>query len=254
MALIDRAGTFRGDIVDRAVTQSSGGFPQLELQLKAAEFYDEDEQQWVDWSTVDEKDITAWLILFDGKDKQTFHVKQIEKIFAWDGVSFVELNEINIEDVKIQFRVAKNIYEGNENYKVEWIDEYDATPGRTVRKLDADELKTLQAKYKSHLKGKAPASASKAAPKAAPKAPPKAPPRTSAAPSSNVPVGKCTKAEAWDACTDKDLWAKDVTDETVSQSWQAALAEITPNKTDAKVTPEEWFLIKERVFQDILVF
>lgn len=249
MSLIDREGTFRGKPEDRAVTQSSGGFPQFEIQLKAIEYFDEDEQQWVDWSQVDEKDITAWLILFDGKNKQTLNFKQIEKVFDWDGVSFVELNEISIENIRLQWRVSKRIYEGNENYRVEWIDEFDATPGRTVRKLDADELKALQAKYQNKLKGKAPAKAP------AKKAPPKAPSKkkTSASPPS-APQGKCSKDEAWNACLDKDLWADGVTDEKVSQAWLNALQEIVPNKPDSKVTPEEWWQVKERVFVDILKF
>ena len=249
MSLIDREGTFRGIVVDRSVTESSGGYPQFELQLKANEYYDEDDQEWVNWSQVDEKDTTAWLILFDGKNRQTLSFKQIEKIFGWDGASFIDLNNIPFEGVELQFRVKKNIYEGNETYKVEWIDEHDASPGRTVRKLDADGLKALQAKYASKLKGKAPAKAPSKTPS---KAPPKAP-KKNPAPAPTI-SGKCTKEEAWNACLDKDLWIEGMTDEKLSQAWLNALQEIVPNKPDAKVTKEEWFQVKERVFVDILRF
>lgn len=50
MSLIDRAATFRGNIVDHAVSVSRNEFPQFVCSLVAKEIYDEEEQIWVDWT------------------------------------------------------------------------------------------------------------------------------------------------------------------------------------------------------------
>lgn len=258
MSLIQTEGTFRGNVLESGVNVSKGGFPQLLLSLRGIELWDEETSEWVDWSAVPENDLTAYLILIDSKDKQTFNYKKVQEVFGWNGVSFAELDAMDLSQIPLQFRVASNTYQEKTTLQVEFIDAYDAVPGRTIRKLDAAGLRSLDAKFKGVMKGAAPAKAPAKA--AAPKAPkakapaaPKAPVAVPAAPPSNLPAGTCTKAEAWEACVDmKD--DKIITDENLSKAWTQAVAEITPGKTDAKVTPEEWFLIREAVLAKTAMF
>lgn len=263
MSLVDRIGTYRGVITDHAVSVTTNGFPQLVAQLQGAEFYDDDEKVWVDWSDVDANEITAFLVLFGGKDKETLTCKQVKKVTGWSGKSFTELNDMDLSAVQLQFRVKENTYQENTSMQVEWIDAFDAVPGRSVRKLEKKELDELDAKYSNILKqtsgGPTPAKAP-TKPEAAPKAPktvrktatqataaPKAPART------DVPVGKCTKKEAWDNVV--DLKSKDVNDQQLSEAWCAACEEIAGKKTpDSKITPEQWFLIKETVHKTTAAF
>jgi len=268
MSLVDRTGTFRGVITDHAVSVTTNGYPQLVAQLQALEYYDDDEKVWVDWSEYDERDITAYLVLFGGKDKETLSCKQIKKVTGWSGKSFAELNDMDVSNVQLQFRVVEHTYEGNTSMQVEWIDEFDVTPGRSVRKLEKKELDELDAKYKPILTqtsgGPTPAKAP-----ITPKAPPKVPAHKKPITATEAveaaknllkvpartegPTGKCTKKEAWNNCV--DLKDKSVTDQQLSEAWCAACEEIAGKKTpDSKITPEQWFLIQEAVMEKCAAF
>lgn len=254
MSLIDRVGTFRGGVVDAAVSVTKNGFPQFVIQFRATEYYDEEAGVWIDWSEYDENEITAYQVLFDGKDNKTLNCQQIEKVFGWDGLSFEALNNADYSKVNLQFRIAENTYNDKTSLQVEWLDVYDATPGRRVKKLDASDLKQLQGKYASLLKNTAetPAKAVKAPTKS--NAPPKAP-KISKAPVSTIPPlpgGKCSKQEAWDACV--ELKAKEITDEKLATTWVKTIEKIAGAKPDTKVTSEEWFEIKEAVLAKTAIF
>jgi len=124
--LIDRAGTFRGSILSHAVGATKNGFPQWTVQLFVAECYDEESGEWVDWSEVAENELTGFLVLYDGKGNQTLNHKQVEKVTGWDGMDFEVLDNMDLSELGIQFRVAENTYNDKTNLQVEWIDEYDA--------------------------------------------------------------------------------------------------------------------------------
>jgi len=264
MALIEQEGTFRGLVVDHGVSLSKNDFPQLVLSLEATEVYDEDLGEWGDWSDVTENQITAYLVLVDSKNNETLNYKQVQAALGWDGKSFAELNDLDLSQVQIQFRVEPNTYNEKTTLQVTWIDAFDATPGKTVRKLDAKELKSLDARFKGILKGKTTPAKAQATAKAPPQAPAKAPAKVTqtatqatkakaSAPLVPEVHGRCTKDEAWEACVDlKD--DKKFTDEQLANTWVVAVAEVTPGKTDKQVTPEEWFLIKEKVLAEVALF
>ena len=82
MNLIKETGTFRGISVDSGVAESKGGFPQFVINLRATEYFDEQEQQWVDWAEQNEE-IIAYMVLFGGDSTATLTAKQIQKVFGW---------------------------------------------------------------------------------------------------------------------------------------------------------------------------
>jgi len=142
---IDRAGTFRGIDVNRGISESSGGHTQWVADLVATEYYDEDTQQWVDWSEYDVNEIRCWLMLFD-KDtskKPYLNSKQLQKAGRWSGLSFQELKQDPPESLLFQFRVEPNDYKDDGSFKVTWVDHYDAEPGRAMNALDDDAVKSL---------------------------------------------------------------------------------------------------------------
>lgn len=276
MSLIDRTGTFRGRIVDHGVSKSTGGYPQWIASLIASEYYDAEEQVWVDWSEYDVNEITTYLVLFGGKG-ETLNSQQVKKVTGWNGNSFAELNGLNLDEIGIQFRVEENTYEGKTSLQVAWIDEYDATPGRTVRKLNPDELSALDTQYAKFLKQ----SGKKVAPTKAPKqttvkakgikpTQPKGPvkkvkksndplgpgappvPPISALPDPDLPMGHCTKDEAWEAVN--DLKEKNVSDEKIANIWLDACQKVAPGTEQDKITNEQWFQVKEIVLEKTSVF
>lgn len=176
MSNINQSGVFRGDVLDRGMATSSGGFPQLILQLRASEKYDDVNEVWIPWD-YEEVDATAYLVLFGGNGKPTMNVRQCMKAFGWDGASFQALQEDQNLAKQIQWRMAESTYQEQTRIKPEWIDAYDADPQRKVQKLEVGDIKKLDAQYAAALKalggGPKPKSAKPTAPTAvAPKADP----------------------------------------------------------------------------------
>lgn len=150
MSNINCTGTFRGVAVDCGIGTTKNEFPQWMANLVASEYYDEETEQWVDWSGYEEKEIQCYLVLFGSEGKPLLNVKQLQKAFGWSGESFQELETYT--DVPFQFRVEENTYEGNTRLQVQWVDSYDAEPGRIIQKLGPAEVKKLDAKYAAALR------------------------------------------------------------------------------------------------------
>lgn len=150
MSNIDRVGSFRGKVLDRGVSATTNGYPQLVLQLQANEHWNEENQVWEGWH-FDECETTAYICLFGKTGKPTLGVGQAQKALNWDGSSLMALQtDVSVED--IQWRMESSTYEGKTRIQVAWIDAYDAEPGRKVKKLDTADIKKLDAQYSAALK------------------------------------------------------------------------------------------------------
>lgn len=268
MSLIDRESTFKGIIVDHAVNVTTNGFEQFVCKLVAKEIYDEDERIWVDWSEEDVNEITAYLVLRGGKG-ETLNAIQIKKATGWDGLSLIELENMDFSEITVQFRAEYRTYQDKTTLQVTWFDEADAEPGRAVRKLDVSELKSLDAKYKSMLKssGKKAAPAKAGTKKAVAKPGPvtkkdvkptaprgpvakksTAPPAAPAAPAADdLPAGHCTKQEAWDTIV--AMKDKSVTDEANAKAYLDAILAVSGANDQDALTDEQWFQVKEIVLE-----
>lgn len=275
---VDRTGTFRAVVVENGVGETrKAGYPQFLVNAKLLELWDEETETWVSWAQY-EQDVDCRLCLFGmvGKKKEfgtTLTYDQVCKVFDWDGADLVELAN-DRTGTKFQVRVDDNDpeYADKTPFQVGWVDEYDAVPGRKIKKLDATELKAMNAKYAMILKNKAKPAAPVKAPAVpaktsagtvtkktkkqteaakakakAPAIPPKTPPKPPV--SSDIPAGKCTKQEAW--TTVVDLKNDDCDDEQLKAAWLAALAATVPGVDDKDITPEQWFTIKDAVLDDI---
>jgi hypothetical protein len=265
MSLIDQTGFYHGEIVDAGLSESSGGFPQEVIALRALEVYDPDSDSYLP-ADPENNEITWYGVLIDSKDKETLNCKQLKKVTGWDGASFVQLGEMELIGMPIAFRVEEHTYNDNTTLQATWIDTIDASPFRTVAKLDKDGLTKLQQRYGAVLAAtKAPAKPVSATPAkapaktttpkttaTAPKTPakPKAAAKPAAPKKPTVPktvVGKCTADEAYTACY--SLKRDDVTDDALNKIWLKAVAEV--NTDENKITPEQWYGIKESVLKQV---
>lgn len=190
MSLITEAASYRGVVVEHAVGASSNGNPQLVVKLRALERFDFEEKIWVDWQTREDCEMTAYLVMFNAKGDPIFHVEDIIRVFEWDGASLVGLNELDLENAEVQFNVILDTYDGKTKLKVAGIKNYEDTPGTgAVKKMDADDLAQMNAKFGNALKALA------GAPKAA-KAPAKTTTKATKAPAAPKKTTAKTKAKA----------------------------------------------------------
>ena len=259
---VDRAGTFRAEVVDSGLGQTrKAGYPQLNINAKLIEYYDEDTEKWVDWSEYNQE-VDCRLCLFGlvGKDKKlgtTLTYDQACKVFNWDGADLLELTKPKI-GIKFQVRVEDNDpeYADKTPFQVNWIDVYDANPTRKMDNCTLEEVKGLQAKYAALLKAKAKPVAPVKAPKKAAngKSPLKAPPKiptVTATTSSKVttPVGNYTKTAAWRSVV--ELKNDDISDEELGIIWQKAIHDVSNGAGEDVLNGAGWWNVKEMVLDTI---
>ena len=263
---IDRAGTFRGVFTDWGVSLTKNECPQFAGMLEAAEIWDEDDQQWQPWAEY-EMELMGYFVLFSKDNKETLTCTQIKKALGWDGESFEALDSGDYSKTVVQFRVEEDTYEGVTKLKVQWIDEADASPGTSVKKLDAAGMKKLDARFASLLKKSAkPASApgkvvkKPAKPEApakkkdsplVPPAPPTEAPPAPVAEDGEVGYSPCTKADAW--ATVNEMKSAKVSGEKLAVFWLETIKEVTGQNDQEKVTPEQWGEIQQKVLDEVSV-
>ena len=193
MSNISQSGTYRGTVIDRGLSESSGGHLQLEVTLQAIERYNEEAQVWEPFSYED-SEAQAYLNLITSKEKENpVNCRQIMRAFGWDGTSWAALNDTDNDLAKqIQWRMGMETYNDVERCKVQGISAYDASPGRQVERLDAAKVRALDAKYAGILKSLGGGPKPKTA---KPKAPP-AVQATPAGPDPAPPVAEAPKPAA----------------------------------------------------------
>jgi len=221
MSKITTAASYRGIVIEHAISASSGGLPQLVMKLRALEEFDEAEKTWFDIQDRPDVEITAYLVLFNKLNDPIFHVRDVMKVFEWDGKSLVALNGLDLVDVEVQFEVQDHVYKDVPSVQVANIRGYNEEPGNALKKLDAGELGQLNAQFSAALSklGGAPKVASAKAPaapkkagatatkagtkrgnkrttKAAPPKPPAAPTAAAAEAKAAEPVAELPVAEA----------------------------------------------------------
>ncbi|RKY06310.1 MAG: hypothetical protein DRP65_11940, partial [Planctomycetota bacterium] len=241
--------------------------------------YDEESGEWVDYSGYEDNEIKAFLVLFGHEKQPLLNARQLVKAIGWDGRDFMLLDQMDLSKTQIQGRVGENDYNNKISLRVEWIDHVDAEPGQQLRRLDADELKKLNAKFASGLRelggGPKPKSAPPVAPKpSAPKPPVLEPTATTkmaeavdkvvaktehdkpAAPP--IPVttvedvsvqekyglpAACTQEEAWEACAKH---RKDgVSDDDLANIWTQVIGDIG----DEEAVGDHWYKVRDGVLE-----
>jgi hypothetical protein len=271
MSNVDRVGTFRFDKV-LSIGLSAGkpvseDDPQprsitFSALIHLSEFWDTEESVWVDWADAD-VEVTAFLPLhfFDKKtsEQAEFSIrKKVVEVFGWDGASFKTLCDGDYGEVTGQVRFEDDTYEKAKfPFKVAWLDTFDATPGRQLRQITGDDLKSLDKIMASTLKKTAkPAKAAtvkktakmvkgKASGSFQVNATANATGRPTA-PKTDAIVGKCTGQEAYDECFAlSGSEGGDELEDKLNQVWTEEAAKVNVDET--KITDEEWFEIKGRV-------
>lgn len=271
MTLVDRTGWFRGTPTAGAVKLSTGGFPQLMLDIDITEMLDPESGEWVDWSEFDHS-IRAFLILFNAS-KAMANYPQVMKALDWDGTDMGELQSDDYGDRQVMIEVVENTYEGKTRLVVNWIDAADGEPksGSELVPIDANAIATMNAQYgqfmnaaptaapaKAPAKGKGKGKGKRGRPKgsknkapaaAAPPAVPTAPP---AAPTSPPVTDGLTQESAWAAVNEAVNGTKEVP--VITKAWLASVAEISESAGIAAAAFEgaEWEAVRATAI-DILV-
>lgn len=179
MTLPDRAGTFRGKVVDLVVGDRNDK-PEVGLKVELTHMYAKSQKEpgKMVWRKVPDNlgwEITAYLYLekSDG-DINEVAISQLKEALGWNpasGIGWLESTDLTGTD--IQLDIQMETYQGKTGPKVKWIRAVDAAPGRGgLKAADAETLRRfsdrLDAKLRAMEGGVAPSQPAKTTqPKAA---------------------------------------------------------------------------------------
>lgn len=173
MNFVDTPGLYRGEIEQHSLGETKNGYPQFVARFRATEKYVDDlhelrhfheqgvveqkddgtfDPQWVDWAEFDEH-TTGYFVLFNDPDtfdenSKLLNYDQLQLATGWAGDEFDSLNNGTYNGKHVQFRVDEAEYQGQTQYKVNWIDDHDASPTRELQQLDQDKVKSMDQKLK----------------------------------------------------------------------------------------------------------
>jgi len=239
MSLIKQAATFRGTVLEHACNETSTGLPQFEVRVQGIELFDDDVKEWVDWSGEEENELTAYLVLFTHDNNPIFHAQSVMKVFDWDGMDFEYLANGDFVGTQIQFRVIENDpeYVARRPFVVASIDVFDAEPSRTMKNLDEDKVKQMNAKFAAGLRKLSGGPKPKSVPKTPPKAADK-PKTTTKPPKKTTPPKKketsLNAEQVWELCCERK--PEDVTDKQLEDAWVKVTDEFG---ADEKITADD---------------
>jgi len=255
MGLINQEGYYKGVITSGGFGVTQKGLPQSIWMLKASEVYDPEGEEYLPADS-ESDEITAYLCMFNHDGKENFNNPRIKKITGWDGADFNVLSEMDLEGVELSFRVeyGKGDYAGK--IGVNGVDVPDASPTRSVSKLDKPAIDALQARFAGQLaKTKAPVVAASAKSKgkgaATAKGKGKKPsgrPKTSASAQTTEPVGKCTADDAYNECFALSGAVEgEPSGDVLNDVWTEERKKV--NEDEVQITEEQWFVIKGAVIK-----
>lgn len=267
---VDRTGTFRFDRVDSVGLSAGKSVSEDDPQprsitfsalLHLSEFWDEEESKWVDWADAD-VELVAYLPLhfFDKKtlEQAEFSIrKKVVEVFGWDGASFKTLCDGDYSATKGQVRLEDDTYEKAKSpFKVAWLDTFDATPGRQLRQITGDDLKSLDKIMARTLqKSVKPAKIAtvKMVAKKTSEKPVSRPVVPTTPPPAEItetvePVGGCSADDAYNECFALSGAVEgEPSGNKLNTVWKEEVKEVNIDET--QITGEQWFEIKGRVIK-----
>lgn len=146
-------GTYKGRILEHALSETRRGLPQFIVRLFATEIYDEAEKEWIGIEAHDGEAEIAYLVLCT-PTQEIFHVANLREALDWTGGTFESLAKGDWVGVDVQYRVEENDYNGSVTQKVVWVRGADAPVGN-CRPASAEAVKVMDQKFGGFLKNSA---------------------------------------------------------------------------------------------------
>lgn len=169
---VDRAGTFRGNIVEYGLKEVESGSVAVTMRVQLNEMWNDQNKDWDDWAQYDqEAHGDVWIIKKDKTPNQNA-VTSLCRNAGWDG------NIESIQDGKwqpnpVQVVIVEDHYNGETRMKISFINDFYRTPGGLGANMTPEKAKQLQMQFGSALRaiaGNSKRDASK--PNGAPASPP----------------------------------------------------------------------------------
>lgn len=169
---IDRAGTFRANIVEYGLKKVDSGSVAITVRAVLDQMWDEDNKDWVMWADYDQEAYgDVWIVKKDGSLNQNA-VTSLCRNAGWDG-NIESIQAATWHPNQCQVVVQADTYNGETRFKISFVNDYFRTPGGLGGNMSPEDAKSLQMKFGSQLRAMAgSAKAASKAPNGKPPAPP----------------------------------------------------------------------------------
>ena len=131
--LVDRAGTFRGEIVEYGMFQTDSGATAVKIIARLDEFWDG--EAWVDWREYEmQASGKLWIIKTTGERVQR-QIEALCRYAGWDGDPY--FNQGRWEPSPCQFVIteeAPNEFHEETQFPISWLNAWERTPGAQARR------------------------------------------------------------------------------------------------------------------------
>lgn len=241
MIQIDRAGKFRGPIIEYGLERSKEGAWAVVLKIAIHEWLS-GTNEWEDWQAYNFCVYArVYFIKKDGRPNEK-GVEMLRDTLGWDGDPY-SIERKLWQPPACQVLVKANEYNGQTSYRGEWIDPYDYE-GSGVGQASPEDVAALATTHGSQLRamfGTKPVTAPPPTGKPASPTPPTAP-KPPAAPQSTpgtVPHG--TKARAWAEWVAWNNRLPDpLSEEQLTKGWHSVYAMWFADREEKTLTSKEW--------------
>jgi hypothetical protein len=154
--LPDRDGRFRGYPQEWGIQESNKSQSvAFSVLWRLTEFYDPAAKQWCEYASM-AREITSftYFVKADGTPSPN-GVEQLQRALGWAG-DLIALQTADWTKQGAQLTIEWDTFNNKTKLKVQWLDAWDATPGRGVQKLDSTKLSALQGKLGGQLRAMSP--------------------------------------------------------------------------------------------------
>jgi len=249
MAMANRAGRFRAQIIDKGVSETGPN----NLATFIPRFFLTEEWNGSEWVDIGREGLEITGYVYIEKKDGSLNTRAIENLksaFGWDGRDIMWLQESALPDCQVTCEFET--YNGQERLKVQWINPYDSTgSGEAIPKADDNTRKRLANRLGAKLRATAGGSpAAKPTGKPQPRAstalpPPAAAPPRKIPPPSAAEKQIATEADAWTAFTAHE-GAQGLDGETLGRLWFETIEKVVGQSSDlAAITPGQWNTIAQ---------
>lgn len=146
---MDREGNFRGSVLSVALQKADKTASRfVELKMRAEEMWDG--ESWIPWAEYDQEVYGSVCVI---KKDGTINKRPVETLLrnGWSG-DFAAIVDGTVQLEPMRFTVKKNEYTKGDgaaaaNFKIDWIDEFESTPGGggLQSNIDANEARSMSA-------------------------------------------------------------------------------------------------------------
>ena len=141
---LDRAGNFRGRITSYELREHDSGTVGIAITVAIDDFWNG--ESWEDWKQYEFECLGEIFVIKKDGSTNTKAVESLVQHAGWAG-TFGSISSNTWQPKPISFSAESNVYKDLETFRVAFLNEYDAVPGKQSKVVAPDKVNALDARH-----------------------------------------------------------------------------------------------------------